>query len=296
MVRIIDGVSFSVPRNTVLGIVGESGSGKSITCAAILGLLPRGARVEGSVRFLGREILGLPEHDMQQLRGGEVGYVFQDPMTSLNPTMTVGAQIVETLRRHLAMSRRAAWDRAVELLGQVGIAQPQRRAHDYPHEYSGGMRQRAMIAMAISCAPKLLIADEPTTALDVTVQDQILDLLRDMRESMDLSLVFISHDLSVVANVCDDVMVMYAGEVVERAGVEQLFANTKHPYTHALLSATRRVPGQPLVTLEGAPPARGRWDAGCRFRDRCGAAAPACQAHPVLASNPSGQARCHFVK
>ena len=205
------------------------------------------------------------------------------------------AGTLQTLRRHRKVSRRAAWDRAVELLDKVGIAQPQRRAHDYPHEYSGGMRQRAMIAIAISCEPKLVIADEPTTALDVTVQAQILDLMLDMRESMGLSIVFISHDLSVIANVCDDVMVMYAGEVVERANVDELFAAPKHPYTRALLAATQRFPGQPLVTLEGTPPAPGRWDAGCRFRDRCGVAADACSAHPLLTTHSSGLARCHFV-
>lgn len=295
MIRIVDNVNFSVEAKKVLGIVGESGSGKSITCASMLGLLPSGARVSGSVKFNDREILGLSERSMQELRGAEVGYVFQDPMTSLNPTMTVGAQIVETIRRHRNISRRAAWDRAVELLDKFGISQSRRRAHDYPHEYSGGMRQRAMIAMAICCDPKLVIADEPTTALDVTVQAQILDLMLDMRESMDLSIIFISHDLSVIANVCDDVMVMYAGEVVESAPVDKLFTNPCHPYTRALLSATQRVPGKPLITLDGAPPAPGSWDAGCRFRDRCSMATDACSVPPLLEKHASGIARCHYV-
>src|ERR671913_1560318 len=237
----VDGVGFSVERGRTLGIVGESGCGKSVTALSIMGLLPKGgAEVSGAVRFEGRNLLAEPERAMRVLRGDRLAMIFQEPMTSLNPSYTVGDQIVEAIRRHRKVSGREARGRAVEMLRRVRIPNPEARFDDYPHRLSGGMRQRVMIAMSLACDPDLLIADEPTTALDVTIQAQILDLMRKLREESGAAIMLITHDLGVVAEVCDEVVVMYAGQVVERAPVEALFPMPQHPYTVGLLGALPR--------------------------------------------------------
>ncbi len=235
----VDGVSFSVAAGRTVGIVGESGSGKSMTALSIMGLLPRpyAEIAAGSIHYDGRDLTTLPERELERLRGREIGMIFQDPMTSLHPSLTIGTQIVEVLRRHLRLGRRDARDRAGELLADVGIRDGARRLDDHPHQFSGGMRQRVMIAMAIACGPKLLIADEPTTALDVRIQADVLDLLQDLQERLGMAMLLITHDMGVIAQVADEVVVMYAGQVVERATSEQLFARPEHPYTEALLGA-----------------------------------------------------------
>jgi peptide/nickel transport system ATP-binding protein len=241
-VHAVDRVSFDVGRGEVLAIVGESGCGKSVTTMSLLGLLPPTASVEGSARFDGgTELIGAGEGDLRRIRGREVSFVFQDPMTSLNPVFTVGRQVGEVLRRHLGMSKAQARERTVELLDLVGIPSPERRVDEYPHQLSGGMRQRVMIAMAIACEPKLLIADEPTTALDVTIQAAVLDVLRELRERLGMAIVLITHDLGVVADIADRVVIMYAGQKVEEAPVAELFAHPQHPYTIGLLGAAPRV-------------------------------------------------------
>jgi oligopeptide/dipeptide ABC transporter ATP-binding protein len=276
VVRAVDGVSFEVNTGRTLGIVGESGCGKSVTALSIMGLLPTPpARIEGgAVMFEGRDLTTLPERRLEDIRGAEIGMIFQDPMTSLNPTLTIGTQITETLRRHLDLDKKAARKRAVELLQEVRIPHAERRLDDYPHRYSGGMRQRVMIAIAISCNPKLLIADEPTTALDVTVQAQVLDLLEDLRRGHEMAMIVITHDMGVVAEVADDVLVMYAGEVVEQAPAEELFGSPEHPYTEALLSALPQVEAEGvregrLTTIPGRPPDLVDPPEACRFAPRC---------------------------
>ena len=276
VVRAVDGVSFEVDIGRTLGIVGESGCGKSVTALSIMGLLPTPpARIEGgSVTFDGHELTTLPERRLEDIRGDEIGMIFQDPMTSLNPTLTIGTQITETLRRHLGLDRKAARRRAVELLEEVRIPNAERRLDDYPHRYSGGMRQRVMIAIAISCNPKLLIADEPTTALDVTVQAQVLDLLEDLRRDHEMAMIVITHDMGVVAEVADDVVVMYAGQVVEQAPAEELFARPEHPYTEALLGALPQMEDEGvrkgrLATIPGRPPDLVDPPEACRFAPRC---------------------------
>lgn len=295
MARAVDHLSFDIKPGTVLGLVGESGSGKSISCTALVKLLPYGARTSGQVEFGGRNLLELSNQELQSVRGRQIGYVFQDPMSSLNPSMTIGAQIAETVRHHTGCSRRSARDRAVELLSMVGIPAASRRADNYPHEFSGGMRQRALIAMAISCEPSLLIADEPTTALDVTIQAQILDLLRDMKEKLGLAIIFVTHDLGVVADICDEVLVLYAGEAVEAGrSIENIFDNPLHPYTRSLLGALKRDPRQPLITIPGKPPTLNAWPDGCRFRPRCAKAFDACHSHPGLYEAMDRQVRCQL--
>jgi oligopeptide/dipeptide ABC transporter ATP-binding protein len=279
---VVTGASLTVGPRQILGLVGESGSGKSLTSLAITGLLdPRVARVTaGSVMLFGRELLDLPEPAIRAVRGKEIGMIFQDPMTSLDPAFTTGYQLTSILRRHTGLGRRQAQQRAVELLGLVGIADPRRRADQYPHQLSGGMRQRVMIAMAICCEPKVLIADEPTTALDATTQAQILELIRTLASTMQMSTIITTHDLGVVAEVCDRVAVMYAGQVVESASTEQLFHRPQHPYTERLLRSLPRVgAGQHLTGIPGQPPRAGDFPAGCRFAPRCGyALEPACTA------------------
>jgi len=242
-VQAVSGIGFHIDRGETLALVGESGSGKSVTALSILRLLPRtaGWTVTGRIAFLGQDLLQLPEARMRAIRGTGIGMVFQEPMTSLNPVIAVGEQISERLREHAGMSRRAAAQRAVEMLERVRIPEPRRRAADYPHQMSGGMRQRVMIAMALSCGPKLLIADEPTTALDVTIQAQILDLVRDLKAEFGMAILFITHDLGVVAEMADRVVVMYAGEAVEQGDVRQIFSKPRMPYTQALLRAIPRV-------------------------------------------------------
>jgi len=276
VVRAVDGVSFELDIGRTLGIVGESGCGKSVTALSIMGLLPTPpARIEsGSVTFAGHDLTTLPERRLEDIRGAEIGVIFQDPMTSLNPTLTIGTQITETLRRHLGLDKKAARQRAVGLLEEVRIPNAERRLDDYPHRYSGGMRQRVMIAIAISCNPKLLIADEPTTALDVTVQAQVLDLLEDLRRDHEMAMIVITHDMGVVAEVADDVVVMYAGQVVEQAPAQELFDRPEHPYTEALLTALPQMEDEGvregrLTTISGRPPDLVDPPEACRFAPRC---------------------------
>ena len=274
-VRAVDGISFEVEPGTMLGIVGESGCGKSVTMLSLMGLvLPPGRVVQGSAMFQGRDLLKLSQKQLEDVRGHEIGMIFQDPMTSLNPTLTIGTQLTETLRRHLDMNRKEARKRAVELLEEVHIPNAERRLDDYPHRYSGGMRQRVMIAIAISCNPKLLIADEPTTALDVTVQAGVLDLLHELRSLHDMSVIIITHDMGVVAETANDIIVMYAGQVVEHAPALDLFDNPEHPYTEALLAALPQVEGEGmregrLLSIPGRPPDLIAPPPACRFAPRC---------------------------
>ncbi len=280
--RAVDGVSFSLDRGQMLGIVGESGCGKSVLARTIMGLLPSNADVPPASRVLfdGRDLRRLSERALRHVRGRHIAMVFQDPMTSLNPVMTCGAQILEALTYHLRMSRRTARDRAVELFTAVGIPEPARRVDHYPHQLSGGMRQRVAIAIAISCEPALLIADEPTTALDVTVQAEILDLLKRQQRERHMALILITHDLGVVAGRTDEVAVMYAGRIVERAATTKLFAHTRMPYTEALLRSIPRLadpPHTPLQTIAGRPPELIDPPPGCRFAPRCRYAADDCR-------------------
>jgi oligopeptide/dipeptide ABC transporter ATP-binding protein len=272
--RAVDDVSFDVPRGTTVALVGESGCGKSVTALSILRLIewPPGRIQSGAIELEGRDLLQIPERAMRDIRGNVVSMIFQEPMTSLNPVYTVGWQIVEAVRLHRKKSRREARARAVELLGLVGIAEPETTVDSYPHELSGGQRQRVMIAMALACEPKLLLADEPTTALDVTIQAQILALLRDLQERLSMSLLLITHDLGVVAENAQHVVVMYAGRVVETAPVRDLFAKPAHPYTRGLLESIPRddaVPKRRLPAIEGIVPDLRGLPPGCRFADRC---------------------------
>jgi peptide/nickel transport system ATP-binding protein len=285
-VEILSEVGFTIGAGETVGLVGESGSGKTMTAKAVMGLLPRriARTTAGRIVLDGVDLLSLSPKQLRSVRGDRVAMIFQEPMTSLNPAYTVGDQIAETVRRHRGASRRAAWARAVQVLGDVGIAAADRRARSYPHEFSGGMRQRVMIAMALSCEPALLIADEPTTALDVTVQAQVLDLIQDMREAHGMSLLFVTHDLGVIADVSDRVVVMYAGQVVEQSSVFDLFSRPVHPYTEALL---RSVPGGAagtrtrLESIPGQPPQAGAFPRGCRFHPRCTVAADRCTESPI---------------
>jgi len=293
----VDGIGFSLRRGRTLGIVGESGSGKSVTSLAIMGLLPKDtARVGGSVRFDGEELLRAPEGKLRDLRGDRMAMIFQEPMTSLNPSYTIGDQIGEAVIRHRGASKREARARAIEMLRRVRIPSPEQRVDDYPHKLSGGMRQRAMIAMALACDPRLLIADEPTTALDVTIQAQILDLLRDLRAEGEASIILITHDLGVVAELVDEVAVMYAGQIVERAPVEMLFSQPQHPYTVGLLGSLPRLDQkrERLAAIDGAVPDMTAPPPGCRFAARCPFAEPACREGemPTIALADSHVTRC----
>jgi oligopeptide/dipeptide ABC transporter ATP-binding protein len=274
LVRAVDGVDLDVSAGRTLGVVGESGSGKSVTALSIMRLIDPPGRIEpGSrIRFAGRDLVQLDEDELRELRGNEIAMIFQEPMTSLNPVFTIGDQIVEAVRLHRPVSSAAAKERALEMLSLVGIPSPKRRFGDYPHQLSGGMRQRVMIAMALANDPKLLIADEPTTALDVTIQAQILELMRDLRERLGMAIMLITHDLGVVAEMCDDVAVMYAGRVVERGSADAVFRSPQHPYTEALLHsipALGATQAQPLKVIRGMVPSALAWPAGCRFAARC---------------------------
>ena len=276
VVRAVDGVSFSVEKGKTLGIVGESGCGKSVTALSIMGLIPRPPAkiVSGSVTYDGRELTTLSERQLEDVRGREIAMIFQDPMTSLNPTLTIGTQITETIKRHYDVSQKEADKKAIELLEKVRIPRASERLQDYPHRFSGGMRQRVMIAIALSCDPKLLIADEPTTALDVTVQASVLDLLDDLRHEYDMSMIIITHDMGVVAEAADDIIVMYAGQVVEQATTLDLFDNPEHPYTEALLGALPQLEGEGaregrLTAIPGRPPDLIDPPTACRFGPRC---------------------------
>ena len=284
----VDGVSFSVPAGRTLAIVGESGCGKSVTALSVMGLVPDppGRIAGGSIRFEGRELVGLPARDMQDLRGNGMAMIFQEPMSSLNPAFTIGDQIVEGLMRHRPLNRAQASERALEMLRKVRIPAPEQRFHEHPHKLSGGMRQRAMIAMALACEPQLIIADEPTTALDVTVQAQILDLLQDLSRKARSALILITHDLGVVARYADRVIVMYGGRVVETAPASDLYARPSHPYTRGLMASIPRLDGDTgrrLVPIEGQPPDLSALPPGCAFAPRCRQVQDRCRAErPAL--------------
>jgi peptide/nickel transport system ATP-binding protein len=296
--RAVDGVSFTVPAGATVGVVGESGSGKSVTALSILRLVrdPPGRVVGGQVLLRGRDLLALPEREMRKVRGGEIGMIFQEPMTSLNPVMTTGAQVAEPLVIHRGKSKREALAEAAELFRLVGIADHERRIHDYPHQMSGGMRQRVMIAMALACRPALVIADEPTTALDVTIQAQILELLARLRKELGMALLLITHDLGVVAETCDDVVVMYAGHVVERARARELFARPRHPYTRGLVDSRQATGGRKLRAIPGMVPRLDQLPKGCRFADRCDRVQQKCRDElPALdVIDPGRLVRCFF--
>jgi peptide/nickel transport system ATP-binding protein len=300
----VDGVSLSIHRGRTLGLVGESGCGKSVTAMSILGLVASPGRIEsGSIRLAAEgkpvDLVGMPERQLRQIRGGKVGMIFQEPMTSLNPVFTIGDQVAEAVRLHRTVSRAEARARALEMLRLVRIGDPEQRIDEYPHQLSGGMRQRVMIAMALACEPALVIADEPTTALDVTIQAQILELLSDLRQRLGTAILLITHDLGVVAETCDDVAVMYAGKIVEQASAEELFANPMHPYTIGLLAArpeSARSAGQRLTTIPGAVPPPQHFPSGCRFHPRCSfLKQPRCSAEmPELREiTPGHFVRCH---
>ena len=293
--RAVQGVSFSLERGRTLGVVGESGCGKSVTSLSIMRLVPQppGKYARGEIRLDGKDLLALPESEMRKLRGARIGMIFQEPMTSLNPVYTCGEQIVETLMIHSTLTTAEARERAIEMLGLVGLPSPRSRVDDYPHQLSGGQRQRVMIALALANDPDLLIADEPTTALDVTVQAQILDLMGDLRSRTGAAVMLVTHDLGVVAQTCDDVVVMYAGRVVERAGTAALFADPQHPYTVGLMAAIPRINtavGR-LATIPGSVPPPWAALSGCRFASRCPLATDQCRAEdPPMTEISAGHA------
>ncbi len=299
--RAVDGVSFDIASNESVGVVGESGCGKSVTSLSLLRLIQRPGSIEpgSKIEFEGTDLLALDDEAMRKIRGNRIAMIFQEPMTALNPVFTVGAQLAEVPRVHSKISRRDAWKRAVEMLGTVGLPDPAQRASSYPHQLSGGMRQRVMIGMALMLSPSLLIADEPTTALDVTIQAQILELLTDLRERTAMSVLLITHDLGVVAESTSRVIVMYAGEVVEQAGVRALFAQPHHPYTEGLLAAMPRAgrKRERLTVIPGAVPSPYEWPAGCRFHERCPYAWERCEhEHPPLYEIGVGHvSRCHLA-
>lgn len=300
-VHAVNSVSFTLAAGELLGVVGESGSGKSVTMMSLIGLLPMPpAEIRsGTVMFEGRDILTMTDDERRDVRGSRIGFVFQDPMTSLNPVFTVGFQLAEPLRAHMGMNRRQARARAIELLELVGIPDAESRLKDYPHQFSGGMRQRVMIAIALSCDPKVLIADEPTTALDVTIQAQILELVKELRQKLGMAIIWITHDLGVIAGIADRVMVMYGGQIVEQAPVRELFANPQHPYTRALLETLPSVTGdrtKRLRSIEGQPPAMPAHPTACPFRARCGHVMAICgeQNPPIVQSQKGHDVACFW--
>ncbi|MFC7622491.1 ABC transporter ATP-binding protein [Microlunatus sp. GCM10028923] len=296
--RVVDGIDLTIRPGRTLCLVGESGSGKSQTALSIMGLVDRpGYLADGSsVRYDGRELTGLSEHQLQQVRGNEISMIFQEPMSSLNPSHRVGAQIAEAVLLHRKGSKAAAMERAIEMLTLVGVPDPARRAQSFPHQLSGGLRQRVMIAMALSCDPRLLIADEPTTALDVTIQAQILDLMRELKERLGMAILMITHDLGVVAELADDVAVMYAGRIVEYGSVTDTFERPKHPYTKALLESIPVIgmrSDQRLTVIRGTVPNPRDWPVGCRFADRCDAVFEPCRTeYPELRPAGDQQVAC----
>jgi peptide/nickel transport system ATP-binding protein len=300
-VRAVDGVSFEIPARTTLGVVGESGSGKSVTALSVMRLIatPPGRIASGSIRYGGKNLIDLPAAEMRKIRGNRIAMIFQEPMTSLNPVFTAGEQVAEAVRYHQRKSKAEARKVAIEMFELVGIPSPAERVDAYPHQLSGGMRQRVMIAMALACKPDLLIADEPTTALDVTIQAQILDLLRSLQKELGMSILLITHDLGVVAETCNDVVVMYAGRIIERAATEVLFAAPRHHYTAGLL---RSVPSYDdggersrLVEIKGMVPSLLELPVGCKFVDRCPAAQELCRTdEPQLIQLGASHVRCHF--
>ncbi|HYH21370.1 MAG TPA: ABC transporter ATP-binding protein [Azospirillum sp.] len=300
-VRAVEGLSLDVRRGEIMAVVGESGSGKSVTALSIMRLLPsRNARItKGRILFQGRDLLDLGDEQMRDLRGRDISMIFQEPMTSLNPVLSIGEQIMEPIRIHLGYDAQRARARAVELLGMVGIPAPEERLHRYPHEFSGGMRQRVMIAIGLACNPSLIIADEPTTALDVTIQAQILELMKDLSRRLNIALIVITHNLGIVARYADNVVVMYAAKIAERGAAERIFHQPRHPYTMGLLRSVPRLdmaPGARLETIDGLPPNLAAPPAGCRFAPRCGYRIDACAAAPALVPvAPDGEAACHRV-
>jgi oligopeptide/dipeptide ABC transporter ATP-binding protein len=292
VVRAVDGVSFDVPAGGSVGIVGESGSGKSVTSLSIMRLIEApGFIAGGEILFQGRDVAGLSEREFRAIRGRDLSLVFQNPMSALNPVYPVGKQVAEALRAHQALSRQAAMERAVELLSMVGIPAPERRVHEYPHKLSGGMRQRVTIAMALANEPSLLILDEPTTALDVTIQAQILDLIRDLRRRVNTATLLITHDIGVVTEICEEVVVMYGGRVMERGSVKAVTENPRHPYTVGLLNSipTAEMRGRRLNTIGGAVPNPLRMPPGCPFQPRCPKAADICATKPKLEDAGDGR-------
>ncbi len=283
-VQSVRGVSFNVEAGDVIGIVGESGSGKSVTAKSIIGLIqPPGKIIDGQVIFNDKNLVSMSDKELRKIRGNEISMIFQDPMTSLNPVIRVGKQLIEVIRRHRKLDKHEARQRAIELLREVGIPSPEQRIDQYPHEFSGGMRQRVMIAMALSCNPQLLIADEPTTALDVTIQAQILGLMKQLKERTNTAILLITHDLGVVAQVCTRVIVMYGGLIMEEGTVEEIFEHPRHPYTQGLLKSIPRVTSggrQRLATIEGTPPDLLYPPSGCPFMERCPHAGSICKTMP----------------
>ena len=302
VVQAINGASLTLNPGEIVGLVGESGSGKSVTAMSILGLVPKPPAVypEGRILWKGIDLLTTPDRELREIRGGEISMIFQDPMTSLNPVYTIGHQISEMIRVHERMSSKAAKERSIEMLNLVGVPNPQQRVDDYPHQFSGGMRQRAMIAMALSCNPELLIADEPTTALDVTIQAQILEILEKSARELNVAVLLITHDLGVVAGICDRVAVMYGGRIVEEAPVDDLFERPLMPYTWGLMKSIPQmdeVQGGRLYTIPGSPPVMSRPPKGCAFAARCEFAVDKCQTSvPELTEYaPNRMVRCHRV-
>ena len=302
VVQAINGASLTLNPGEIVGLVGESGSGKSVTAMSILGLVPKPPAVypEGRILWKGIDLLTTPDRELREIRGGEISMIFQDPMTSLNPVYTIGHQISEMIRVHERMSAKAAKERSIEMLNLVGVPNPQQRVDDYPHQFSGGMRQRAMIAMALSCNPELLIADEPTTALDVTIQAQILEILEKSARELNVAVLLITHDLGVVAGICDRVAVMYGGRIVEEAPVDDLFERPLMPYTWGLMKSIPQmdeVQGGRLYTIPGSPPVMSRPPKGCAFAARCEFAVDKCQTSvPELTEYaPNRMVRCHRV-
>ena len=298
LVTAVNGLNFKLNQGETLGIVGESGSGKSQTAFSILGLLAKNGRTEGSIKFRDKELVGLPEHELNKIRANEIAIIFQDPMTSLNPFMKVGDQLSEVLVLHKGMSKAEAWEESIRMLDAVKIPEARKRIGMYPHEFSGGMRQRVMIAMALLCRPKLLIADEPTTALDVTVQAQIMALLNDLKRDFDTTIIMITHDLGVVAGTCDRILVMYAGRTMEYGKTEEIFYNPTHPYTIGLLGAVPRLDNdsERLTTIPGNPPNLLNLPVGCPFVERCQYAMDICHnTPPELQFLPNERQRaCHW--
>ena len=296
----VDGITFSLGRNETLALVGESGCGKSMTALSVMGLVPKphGRVAGGQIVLDGTDVTGLPEEEWEHIRGARVAMIFQEPMTSLNPVMTVGDQVAESLREHRGLSRKEARARALSLLEEVKIPSAARRLDEYPHQFSGGMRQRVMIAMALACDPAVLLADEPTTALDVTIQAQVLGILADLKQRHGMAMLFITHNLGVVAQIADRVAVMYAGQIVEEAPVERIFAAPAHPYTRALFAAIPRMDrdGQELSAIPGRVPPLDAMPAGCRFAPRCPQRQQGCERPQVLAPvEPAHVARCHVA-
>lgn len=302
VVKAVNGVSYELKENSTIGIVGESGSGKSVTALTLMGLVPMppGKVEKGAVYFKGRNLLELPEKELQKIRGNEIAMIFQDPMTSLNPVYRVGRQLAEPLMLHKGMSKKDAWSRSVELLRSVGIPHPEKRVRDYPHQFSGGMRQRVMIAMALACDPDILIADEPTTALDVTIQAQIVELMQDVQKRTGSAIIMITHDLGVVADMADTVLVMYAGKPVEFGKTHDVYKRPYHPYTWGLMGSIPRADmteKEPLTPIEGTPPSLIDLPTGCSFHPRCPYAQSICSAEvPLLREiEPGHTAACHFA-